>query len=54
MRSTQQLSTTLPNEMADMVRAKVSAGEYASGPPGCTAIKTGSRRWDCSTRIFRI
>lgn len=30
MRSTQQLSITLPNEMADMVRAKVSAGEYAS------------------------
>jgi putative addiction module CopG family antidote len=30
MRSTQQLSITLPNEMADAVRAKVSAGEYAS------------------------
>ncbi|XDJ36635.1 MAG: type II toxin-antitoxin system ParD family antitoxin (plasmid) [Burkholderia sp.] len=30
MRSTQQFSITLPNEMADMVRAKVEAGEYAS------------------------
>jgi putative addiction module CopG family antidote len=30
MRSTQQLSITLPNEMAEQVRAKVAAGEYAS------------------------
>jgi antitoxin ParD1/3/4 len=30
MRSTQQLSITLPNEMADAVRAKVAAGEYAT------------------------
>ena len=30
MRSTQQLSITLPNDMAEMVRAKVAAGEYAS------------------------
>ena len=30
MRSTQQLSITLPNEMADLVRAKVSTGEYAT------------------------
>jgi antitoxin ParD1/3/4 len=30
MRSTQQFSITLPNEMADLVRAKVAAGEYAS------------------------
>jgi len=30
MRSTQQLSITLPKEMAEMVRAKVAAGEYAS------------------------
>lgn len=30
MRTTQQLSITLPNDMADMVRAKVQAGEYAS------------------------
>ena len=30
MRTTQQLSITLPNEMADLVRAKVASGEYAS------------------------
>ncbi len=30
MRSTQQLSVTLPNEMAQMVKSKVSSGEYAS------------------------
>ena len=30
MRSTQQLSVTLPNEMAQMVKGKVSSGEYAS------------------------
>ncbi len=30
MRSTRQLSITLPNEMADMVRTKVASGEYAS------------------------
>jgi putative addiction module CopG family antidote len=30
MRSTQQFSITLPNEMANMVRAKVEAGAYAS------------------------
>jgi len=30
MRSTQQLSVTLPKEMAAEVRAKVASGEYAS------------------------
>ena len=30
MRSTQQMSITLPNEMAQFVREKVAAGEYAS------------------------
>lgn len=30
MRTTQQLSITLPNEMADVVKAKVQTGEYAS------------------------
>ena len=30
MRSTQQFSITLPNEMADAVRAKVAAGQYAT------------------------
>ena len=30
MRSTKQLSVTLPNEMAEEVAAKVASGEYAS------------------------
>ncbi|MEQ5844305.1 type II toxin-antitoxin system ParD family antitoxin (plasmid) [Paraburkholderia acidicola] len=30
MRTTQQLSITLPNEMADLVRSKVANGEYAT------------------------
>ncbi|MBU3695458.1 type II toxin-antitoxin system ParD family antitoxin [Dechloromonas sp.] len=30
MRTTQQMSITLPNEMADVVKSKVKTGEYAS------------------------
>ncbi len=30
MRTTQQMSITLPNELADLVRNKVASGEYAS------------------------
>ena len=30
MRTTQQFSITLPKDMADMVKAKVQTGEYAS------------------------
>ena len=30
MRTTQQLSITLPNDMASMVKAKVNVGDYAS------------------------
>jgi antitoxin ParD1/3/4 len=30
VRSTQQFSITLPNEMAEAIRAKVTAGEYAT------------------------
>lgn len=30
MRSTQQFSITLPTDMAQMVKAKVASGEYAS------------------------
>ena len=30
MRTTQQMSITLPNELADLVRHKVASGEYAS------------------------
>ena len=29
-RTTQQFSITLPNDMADLVRAKVASGEYAT------------------------
>lgn len=30
MRTTQQMSSTLPNDMADAVKTKVRSGEYAS------------------------
>ena len=30
MRTTQQMSITLPNDMADAVKTKVRSGEYAS------------------------
>lgn len=30
MRTTQQLSITLPNDMAESIRAKVASGEYAT------------------------
>lgn len=30
MRTTQQFSVTLPNEMADVVKTKVASGEYAT------------------------
>jgi antitoxin ParD1/3/4 len=30
MRTTQQMSITLPNEMVDAIRTKVRAGEYAT------------------------
>ncbi|MGU7774672.1 type II toxin-antitoxin system ParD family antitoxin [Burkholderia sp. MR1-5-21] len=30
MRTTQQMSITLPNEMADSVRERVASGEYAT------------------------
>jgi antitoxin ParD1/3/4 len=30
MRTTQQFSITLPNEMADLIKTKVTAGEYAT------------------------
>ena len=40
MRTTQQFSITLPNEMADAVKAKVQAGEYATESE---AIRDGLR-----------
>ena len=30
MRTTQQFSITLPNDMADVIKTKVAAGEYAN------------------------
>ena len=30
MRTTQQMSITLPNDMADIIKTKVQGGEYAS------------------------
>ncbi|KDR40546.1 type II toxin-antitoxin system ParD family antitoxin [Caballeronia glathei] len=30
MRTTQQMSITLPNEMAEFIRTKVASGDYAS------------------------
>ena len=40
MRTTQQMSITLPNEMADAIRTKVRAGEYATESE---AIREGLR-----------
>lgn len=50
MRSTQQFSVTLPNEMAALVRAKVASGEYASESEvirdGLRALKARERALD--------
>jgi putative addiction module CopG family antidote len=47
MRSTQQFSITLPHEMAQLVRAKVESGEYASESEvirdGLSALETRDR-----------
>lgn len=47
MRSTQQFSVTLPNEMAVQIRAKVASGEYASESEvirdGLCALEAGDR-----------
>ena len=52
MRSTRQLSITLPNEMAEIVRTKVASGEYASesevvreGLLSLTARDAALNRW---------
>ncbi|WP_413991592.1 type II toxin-antitoxin system ParD family antitoxin [Labrys okinawensis] len=52
MRSTQQFSVTLPNEMAQMVKKKVASGEYASesevireGLRALQARETALERW---------
>ena len=47
MRSTQRCSITLPNAMADALRAKVAAGEYATESEvirdGCRALQARDR-----------
>jgi antitoxin ParD1/3/4 len=47
MRSTKQFSITLSNEMADVVRAKVASGEYATESEvirdGLRALQTRDR-----------
>jgi putative addiction module CopG family antidote len=47
MRSTQQFSITPPHEMAELVRAKVASGEYASESEvirdGLRALETRDR-----------
>jgi antitoxin ParD1/3/4 len=48
MRSTRQLSVTLPNEMADMVREKVASGEYASESE---VIRDGLRALQARDRV---
>lgn len=58
MRSTRQLSVTLPNDMAEMVRAKVEAGEYASesevirdGLRTLAARDRAVEKWLCETIV---
>ena len=50
MRTTQQFSITLPNEMADIVKTKVAAGEYATESEvirdGLRALMARDRRRD--------
>lgn len=49
MRSTQQFSITLPNEMAQMVKTKVSSGEYASESE---VIRDGLRALQARDKAF--
>jgi putative addiction module CopG family antidote len=57
MRTTQQLSITLPNEMADAVKAKVQAGEYATESEvirdGLRALRALSRRNSCAPVLLK-
>ena len=49
MRTTQQFSVTIPNEMADMIRAKVQSGEYASESD---VIRDGLRALQARDRVM--
>ncbi|WP_041743623.1 ribbon-helix-helix domain-containing protein [Collimonas fungivorans] len=51
MRTTQQLSITLPNEMADIVKTKVATGEYASESE---VIRDGLRVLIARDRVMEI
>ena len=60
MRTTKQMSVTLPHEMADMVRAKVASGEYTSESKVASAAacapwppETGPLRPGCARRSSR-
>jgi putative addiction module CopG family antidote len=48
MRTTRQISITLPNDMADMVKSKVQTGEYASESE---VIRDGLRRMMVCDRV---
>lgn len=50
-RTTQQLSITLPNEMAEAVKAKVLAGEYATESE---VIRDGLRALMAQDRAIRL
>ncbi len=60
MRSTQQLSVTLPTEMAQMVKAKVASGDYASesrsfGTDYVPCSRATARlRIGCDKRLFPL
>ena len=49
MRSTRQLSVTLPNKMAEMVSRKVASGEYASESE---VIRDGLRALQARDRVL--
>ena len=51
MRSTQQFSITLPNDMADMVRGKVASGEYATESE---VIRDGLRAMQARDRAVEV
>jgi len=49
LRSTRQLSITLPHEMAEMVRIRVASGEYASESE---VIRDGLRALEIHDRVL--
>jgi antitoxin ParD1/3/4 len=51
MRSTQQFSITLPNELADLVRSKVASGEYATDSE---VVRDGLRTLAARDRVIEM